>query len=145
VHRQSRSASGQPHAQLLIKGIASLSIVVSLLGVGIHGAKIVSASTPYTTAVLDDSPSVFYETSEANGDDGAYDASGNDLTGTYGSALVHADRKRERAPVENGSTFGQKLLVGRRVVHRPGDSFGNSSGDSLGDGLVELGLGSARP
>jgi RHS repeat-associated protein len=87
VRRSSHSASGQPHVQLLIKGIASLSIIVSLLGVGIHSPKIVAASTPYTTAVLNDSPSVFYETSETSGVDGATDSSGNSITGTYGSAL----------------------------------------------------------
>jgi hypothetical protein len=31
---------------------------------------------------------------------------------------VNADRKGERAPVENGSTFSLKLLGDLRLVHR---------------------------
>jgi hypothetical protein len=45
-------------------------------------------------------------------------ANGDAVIGTNRTTVVNADRKGERAPVENGSTLSLKLLGDLSLVHR---------------------------
>jgi hypothetical protein len=67
------------------------------------------APEPSCSSVLDQSKPTLKDPVMANGDA---------VIGTNRTTVVNADRKGERAPVENGSTLSLKLLGDLSLVHR---------------------------